>query len=134
MNTSSSAEQREIGFGNGRVVLLVEDDALVRSVTAEIVREFGYEVVEASSAEAAMALLPTTPIDVLIADIGLPGMSGHLFAAQLRSLRPSLGIVFVSGAGRLPDGPREGTGPVLLHKPYGSLALAKALQEATGRC
>ena len=134
MNTSLPAEQRAFGFGTDQVVLLVEDDALVRSVTADMVREFGYDVVEAPSAEAAMALLPTTPIDVLVADIGLPGMSGHLFAAQLRSMRPNLGIVFVSGAGRLPDAPRESTGPVLLQKPYGSLALAKALQEATRRC
>jgi CheY-like chemotaxis protein len=115
-------------------VLVVEDDVMVRTVTAAMVREFGYTVIEASSGEAAMALLPTNNIDVLIADIGLPGMSGDVFAAQARSLRQGLGIVFVSGAGRLPGaGRNEAEGPVSLLKPYDSLALAKALQEAMKR-
>jgi CheY-like chemotaxis protein len=115
-------------------VLVVEDDAMVRAITAEMVREFGHAVIEASSGEAAMAVLPSTPIDVLIADIGLPGMSGDVFAAQVRSLCPKLGIIFVSGAGRLPGSGRDlGEGPVMLRKPYGSLALAKALQEAMKR-
>jgi len=114
-------------------VLVVEDDALVRTITADMVREFGHTAIEVSSGEAAMALLPTTSVDALIADIGLPGMSGDVLAAEARSVRPGLGIVFVSGRDWLPAGRDESVGPVSLRKPYGSLALSKALQESMSR-
>jgi len=119
--------------GRRKTVLVVEDDPLVRSITSEMIRELGYAVSEAPSAEAAMATQPDMEVDLLVADLGLPGISGDLFAAELKTTHPALGIVFVSGGGRLPMIGRDGQGPVMLQKPYGSIALATALREAERR-
>jgi len=119
--------------GRRKTVLVVEDDPLVRSITSEMIRELGYAVSEAPSAEAAMATQPGMEVDLLVADLGLPGISGDLLAAELKTTLPALGIVFVSGGGRLPMIGRDGQGPVMLQKPYGSIALATALREAERR-
>ena len=119
--------------GRTKTVLVVEDDPLVRSITSEMIRELGYAVSEAPSAEAVMATRPGMDVDLLVADLGLPGISGDLLAAELKTIHPALGIVFVSGGGRLPLIGRDGQGPVMLQKPYGSIALATALREAERR-
>lgn len=69
-------------------VLLVEDDALIRMNTAEILQDAGYIVVEAASAEEAMAALETVPFDVLVTDLNLPGASGQELAGRARAVRP----------------------------------------------
>ncbi|MBO9187978.1 PAS domain-containing protein [Rhizobium sp. L80/93] len=78
-------------------VLLVEDDALIRMNTSEILQDAGYIVVEAGSAEEAMAALETVPFDVLVTDVNLPGASGLELADRARNLRPSAAIVFATG-------------------------------------
>jgi CheY-like chemotaxis protein len=111
-------------------ILLVEDDALVRESTAEMLKDLGHTVYEAPSAEAAMALLADESADVLITDIGLPGLSGDVFAAEARSLRPKLRIVFATGNDRIADVGGNGANPVLLRKPYDSVAIEAALRAA----
>ena len=107
-------------------VLVVEDDDLIRSSTAEMVRDLGYPVVEACSAEEAVEL---QDIGVLMADIGLPGMSGDVFAAQARSVRPALGIIFATGNDRVHVDPVDDGGAVLLRKPYDIAAIEAALKK-----
>ena len=80
-----------------RTVLLVEDDALIRMNTAEILEEAGFVVVDAGSAEEAMAALQTAPIDILLTDINLPGAPGTELAARARELRPEVAVVFATG-------------------------------------
>jgi two-component system cell cycle sensor histidine kinase/response regulator CckA len=84
--------------GNG-TILLVEDEDPVRSFATRALRLRGYEVVEAASAEDAMAFLSNTAthIDVLVSDVVMPGMDGPTFAAQARQMRPGLRVVFISG-------------------------------------
>jgi len=110
-------------------ILLVEDDELIRFTAAEFMRERGHAVTIAANAEDAMAILRRAPIDVLVTDVGLPGMSGDVFAAEARALQPSLRIVFATGLDRIPD-PGEGAGPVVLRKPYDADMLAAALNAA----
>ncbi len=116
----------------GPTVLLVEDDAMIRTNTAEALQDAGCVVVEAASAEEAMAALQTAPIDVLVTDLNLPGASGSVLAARARTLRPMVGLVFASGdIASVADDDLDGA--VLLPKPYGSDALLAAVRSASER-
>jgi signal transduction histidine kinase/CheY-like chemotaxis protein len=112
----------------GLNVLLVEDDNLIRSCTAQLLQDVGNVVIEAGSAEEAIALLRTKAVDVIITDLGLPGMSGAEFAAQAREMRPTIGIVFATGAGEPPVLGGGGASAVILRKPYDSADIAAALK------
>ncbi len=109
-------------------VLLVEDDALIRANAAEMLQGFGHVVVEAGSAEEADAALQTMPVDVLMTDLGLPGVSGGAFAARARELRPGVGVIFATGSDLAPE--VDGDAPLLLRKPYDAEALKAALAAA----
>jgi signal transduction histidine kinase len=81
----------------GARILLVDDDSAVREVTAEALRESGYEVLEAGSGGAALELLEGLTIDLLIIDLAMPGMSGAELASRVRAKRPDLPMLFVTG-------------------------------------
>ncbi|WP_345774217.1 response regulator [Azospirillum argentinense] len=108
----------------GLRVLVVEDDALIRLVTVEMLTGLGHSVVEAGNAEEALSIAETQPVDALLTDISLPGQSGEQLAAALRKRHPALPVVFASGADRAP------AGGVHLPKPYDDAALAEALDKA----
>jgi PAS domain S-box-containing protein len=115
----------------GKAVLLVEDDVLIRAGTAEILAEAGHRVIEARNADAALRALASSPVDVLLTDIGLPGVSGVTLAQEARLRHPDLHIIFVTGdAGAVRDAVRLNAG--LLLKPYGPDDLAKALAALDG--
>lgn len=119
--------------GPHATVLFVEDDELIRSTTADWMRDLGYTVLEARSAEEALDVIFKAEVAVLVADIGLPGMSGDVFAAEVRGIRPSISIVFATGAATLHDNPADLTGPVVLRKPYDAAAIELALHRALSR-
>lgn len=122
--------QLDVRFGGMNVnILLVEDDELIRFTVAELMRERGHTVAVAADAEAAMDILRRSRTDVLVTDVGLPGMSGDVFAAEARAVQPSLRIVFATGLDRISDS-GESTGPVLLRKPYDADALEAAINAA----
>ena len=120
--TNSSELQRR---SRGRV-LLVDDEELVRMSTADMLADMGFEVIEATSAEAALALLPTCPIDLVVTDHLMPGMSGADLAREVRATTSDLPILIVSGyaeAEGIPaDMPR-------LTKPFRQTELADTLQQ-----
>jgi CheY-like chemotaxis protein len=79
-------------------VLLVDDDSAVREVTASILREIGYVVLEVGSGGAALELLDAqTHIDLALLDYAMPGMNGMDVASQLNAKLPALPILFVTG-------------------------------------
>ncbi|RZT36668.1 response regulator [Cupriavidus agavae] len=78
-------------------IVFVEDDELVRASTAELMRMFGMEVIEASSEAEALAALQADGIDVLLTDVGLAGTSGVDLALEASQLRPALRVIFLSG-------------------------------------
>ena len=80
-------------------VMLVEDEAPVRSFASRALKLRGYRVIEAECAEDAMALLSKggENIDVLVSDVVMPGMDGPTFASKARQLRPNLRVIFISG-------------------------------------
>jgi len=114
-----------------RTILLVEDDPLIRSATAEVLQEAGHVVVDAASAEEAMAALQTVPIDVLVTDVHLPGTSGLELAARAAELRPGIRIVVASGDVAAVQ--EADAGMRLLAKPYGTRDLLAVLSDAPVR-
>ena len=101
-------------------VLIVEDEPAVRRIAARVLGNHGFRVLEAGTALDAIALAQTEPIDVLLSDLILPGMSGLDLAMALRAERPGLRVVFTSGypADQVEErfGVIEGA---FLAKPYG---------------
>jgi CheY-like chemotaxis protein len=82
----------------GECILLVDDDNAVREVTATMLRELGYEVHEAGSGGAALDMLQREPrIDLMLIDFAMPGMSGADVARRVRSTRPLLPTLFITG-------------------------------------
>jgi CheY-like chemotaxis protein len=102
-------------------VLLVEDEPLIRESVAQVLREAGYVVAEAASAEQALELLQEDPRSprVLVTDLQLgPGMSGlELGALALRQLAP-VGIVYATANPQHFDGRVLGPHERYLVKPY----------------
>jgi signal transduction histidine kinase len=90
-----AARRQEAAQAN---VLLVDDDNAVREVTAAILREFGYVVVEAGSGGAALELVDNDPtLDLALIDFAMPGMNGAEVARQVQAKRPALPILFITG-------------------------------------
>lgn len=130
-----SSATKTVASGN-ETVLVVEDQEQVRKLTVRLLKACGYKVLEAADASAAMqhAMKPGE-IHLLLTDIVMPGMSGVDLAEQLRELRPSLRIVYMSGyservaADRLVIGPDKG----YLTKPFSPQALAAKVREVLDR-
>jgi CheY-like chemotaxis protein len=112
-------------------VLLVEDDVLIRMDAADMLRDLGHEVVETEYGPDALAVLCERHIDVLVTDVGLPGMSGTELAEKARQLQPGIGLVFATGNTELQDG-EEGARATVLCKPYDSASLARSLRRVHG--
>ena len=108
-----------------KTVLLVDDEALVRASTADMLGEFGMSVIEAQSAGEALALLNDgLAVDLIVTDHMMPGMTGAELAEEVRRRRPGLPMLLVSGysdlAGIPADLPR-------LEKPFRQRDLAVSI-------
>jgi PAS domain S-box-containing protein len=107
-------------------VLLVDDEDLVRTTTAESMRELGYDVVEANGAERALeAVHDGLAPDLVVTDHMMPGMTGADFAMVLRGQRPDLPILLITGYANLD--PSRIRGLPVLAKPFRQAELAAAL-------
>ena len=80
-------------------ILLVDDEDDVRSVMKSMLRQRGYNVLDASSGADAIRLLAdhTGPVDMLVTDVLMPGMSGRELYEHLSRRQPGLKVLFVSG-------------------------------------
>ena len=117
------------------MVLVVEDDALVRSFTSRVLREQGYQTIEAPNGEEALFLAEkygaSRKIDLLITDMVMPRIGGKELAGRLKKFWPKIRVVFTSGytesmsihQGTL----RDGDG--FLQKPFSPIALANKVRE-----
>jgi two-component system cell cycle sensor histidine kinase/response regulator CckA len=83
----------------GETVLVVDDEAAVRSAVWEILQAMGYLVLEAGSGEEALRICAghKDPIHLLLTDVGMPVMSGPEVAQQLARLRPKTRVLYMSG-------------------------------------
>ncbi|HEV7433912.1 MAG TPA: response regulator, partial [Pseudorhizobium sp.] len=107
-------------------VLLVEDNDLIRMSTADMLVELGCAVVEASSAEEALSLLEREQVDILVSDLGLPGMGGDELCCLVRQRWPKIAIIFATGMDKGPE-LEDGARTALLPKPHGLEELSAAL-------
>lgn len=84
--------------GAGETILVVEDEPVVRSLVVEVLNELGYETLEAGEASEALCITESEQrIDLLISDVGLPGMNGRQLADIARQQRPGLKVLFATG-------------------------------------
>jgi len=110
-------------------VLLVEDDEFIRGSLAEVLAAQSHVVIQAGDATEALAALAAARADVLVADLGLPGISGVELARRAREADPALGVVFATGdraAAREAGVPRA----VVLVKPFQPEELGFALSRS----
>jgi two-component system cell cycle sensor histidine kinase/response regulator CckA len=110
-------------------ILLVEDEELLCHVVVEMLSQLGYKVLNATSGKEALAVARSHAgkIDVLITDVLMPALSGPQLADSLRSSRPGLKVIFVSGDADAKD--VLGLGDALLQKPFTIKMLSCKLRE-----
>jgi PAS domain S-box-containing protein len=110
-------------------ILAVEDDPLILLNLVAMLEDLGHKVIKAIGApEALRALGGAEPIDMLITDHSMPGMTGAQLAKKVAAERADLPIVLASGYAELPAG--EGAELVRLAKPFGQKQLAEAIERA----
>src|SRR5262249_15379195 len=110
-------------------VLLLDDDVQVRHTLTAILDEVGYSVAAFGVARDAIAFIRSSrPIDVMIVDFAMPDMRGDQFAAEARSARPGVPIIFITGYA---DSSFCDAEPWVLRKPFGSAKLIRAIEQAT---
>jgi signal transduction histidine kinase/ActR/RegA family two-component response regulator len=118
----------------GTHILVVDDDADVRCIIAEDLREIGYSVAEADSGNAALAILERDgPCDLLVMDLVMPGLSGPDAARLARRRRPDLKVVFASGYADMSRFAATLGNDVLLKKPFKLETLAEVVRAALQR-
>jgi PAS domain S-box-containing protein len=118
--------------GTGETVMVVEDDQSVRMIVIDVLGELGYTAIEAVDAQSAIPILQSDRrIDLLVSDVGLPGMNGRQLAEIARETRPDLKVLFVTGYAQnaaVRSGFLE-RGMDMMTKPFAVDALATRIRE-----
>jgi PAS domain S-box-containing protein len=84
--------------GGGECILVVEDDEQVRMLVVDVLDELGYQVVAVGDAGEALAILKSARrLDLMVSDVGLPGLNGRQLAEIAREARPNLPVLFMTG-------------------------------------
>jgi CheY-like chemotaxis protein len=84
--------------GAGETVLVVEDEPVVRSLILEVLADLGYQALEAVDGPSGLKVLESKQrIDLLVSDVGLPGLNGRQLADHARLMRPNLKVLFITG-------------------------------------
>jgi signal transduction histidine kinase/ActR/RegA family two-component response regulator len=88
-------------LGNKEVILVVEDEDRVRTMTVEALRDLGYNVISASGAQQALDELDAIPhLHLVVTDVVMPGMNGPALADHIKTLRPSVKVLYTTGYAR----------------------------------
>lgn len=122
---------------NGEVVLVVEDEQLVRTLVVEVLSDLGYRALEAGDGPSGLAILQSPQrIDLLVTDIGLPGLNGRQMADAARKTRRDLKILFMTGYSHdaaTANGFLE-PGMAMMTKPFGMDAMATRIRSMMATC
>ena len=110
-------------------VLVVDDEPMVREITADFLRDLGHEVLEASNGKGALEVLDAhrESIDLAVIDFAMPGMNGVDFALAARTRRPDLPVVLLTGYFDLDSVPTDVS---IMHKPFTDTGLLEAISGA----
>jgi signal transduction histidine kinase len=127
-----SLEGQAVEAQDGETILIVEDDPAVRALVCQVLGELGYAYLEAGDAVGAVPILESTQrIDLMISDVGLPGMNGRQLADIGRQMRPDLKVLFITGYAEN-AGVRAGfldTGMQMITKPFAFDQLTAKVRE-----
>ncbi len=118
-------------------VLVVEDEELVRELTVAVLERAGYEVIAAADGDHALELLDESeePIDVLLSDMVMPGMSGRELADRVTAIQPRSSVLLMSGfSDEVLTSDRDGGSPRtgFLQKPFAAETLLRSVAESVG--
>ena len=111
-------------------VLLVDDDPLIQAGTAAMLEDLGHRVAIAASGTAALEMLDSERVELVVTDFAMPGMNGLELVRQLRPRRPDLPLILATGYAELPEG--ESLSLLRLSKPYRQEDLSAAIARAVG--
>ena len=118
--------------GYNETVLVVDDEPTVRMLVTEVLEELGYTAIEAADGAAGLKVLQSNArIDLLVTDVGLPGMNGRQVADAARAMRPGLKVLFITGYAEnavLSHGHLE-PGMHVLTKPFAMEVLASRIKD-----
>jgi len=132
--SSSAGHSKQGKVEGGAHILVVDDDPDVRWIIAQDLQEMGYDVTEADSGRAALAILERdAPCDLMVADLVMPGLSGLDTVRLARRSRPDLKVLFASGYADLSRFGANLSKHALLKKPFKLETLAEAVQTALQR-
>ncbi|MBV1857851.1 MAG: response regulator [Nannocystaceae bacterium] len=109
------------------IVLVVEDEPLVRRTTARVLESAGYEVIAATSGEEALQLADTQKFDLVLSDVVMPGLSGVELSKRLHDINPQLPVVLMSGYSEDLD---AFDGAHFIAKPFDTRGLRRIVREA----
>jgi len=134
LQSGRSLDSRIIsGMTKNRTLLLVDDEASVLSALRRLLRKDGYTILTASGAEQGLELLAIHPVDVIVSDQRMPGMSGIEFLRKVKILHPKTVRLVLSGYTDLQsvtDAVNEGAIYKFLTKPWDDVALRANIKEA----
>jgi CheY-like chemotaxis protein len=120
---------------DGETVLVIEDEASVRELVVEVLHDLGYRALEAGDGPSGLKILQSAErIDLLVSDIGLPGLNGRQVAEAARERRPDLKVLFITGYAEnaaMANGFLE-PGMEMVTKPFAVDALAARIRDMIG--
>ncbi|MCF6755281.1 response regulator [Pseudomonas balearica] len=129
----ASREPRKASAGDGQSILIVEDDDAVRLLLQTALEDLGYQVHLAADSQRALSLAARLDsLDLLLSDVGLPGLNGRQLAEMLQQERPGLPVVLITGYTEQAGSRAEFLGPGmrLMTKPFTLELLAETVAGA----
>ncbi len=86
------------------IILCVDDEAVPLTLRKCVLEKFGYEVIAAGSGAEALQILDARPVDLVLTDLLMPGLSGTELAREIKQRTPNLPVVLFSGVNEVPEG------------------------------
>jgi CheY-like chemotaxis protein len=132
VNSNADHAGTEHAAARGQTVLVVEDETLVRLLIVDVLDELGYTSLEAGDGPAGLRILQSPQnVDLLITDIGLPGLNGRQLADAARVTRPDLKVLFMTGYAENAVAAKGVLAPgmEIITKPFVMDALAKRIRD-----
>jgi CheY-like chemotaxis protein len=133
--SAATSEEAAAKAHDGETVLVIEDEDSVRELVTEVLNDLGYRALQARDGPSGLKILQSPErIDLLVSDIGLPGMNGRQVADVAREQRPGLKVLFITGYAEnaaMAHGFLE-PGMEMVTKPFAVDALAARIREMIG--